>query len=90
MRRKWMPIWVIPALVALAIGTVWLRLLIVRTTYSINETERQARELRQACEEMELKVTALRSPRRLEALAKSKFGLGAPRSDQVVHLREVQ
>jgi cell division protein FtsL len=81
-----MPLWVIPALVAMAIGTVWLRLRIVRTTYSINQSERKARELRQEREEMELKVTALRSPRRLELLARSKFGLGTPRADQVVHL----
>ena len=42
--------------------------------------------LRQEREDLELKVTALRSPRRLEGIAKSKFGLGTPRSDQVIHL----
>jgi cell division protein FtsL len=86
MSRKWMPFWVVPALVALAIGTVWLRLSIVRTTYAINQSERKVRELRQAREDMELKVTALRSPRRLETIAKAKFGLGTPRADQVIHL----
>jgi hypothetical protein len=87
MSRKWIPIWVVPTLVALAILTVWLRLSIVRTTYAINQAERHGRELRQAREDMELKVTALRSPRRLEVLAKSKFaGLTTPRSDQVIHL----
>lgn len=86
LRRKWIPFWVIPAMIILAIGTVWLRLSIVRTTYSINETERQAKQLRQAREEMSLRVAGLRSPRRLEGIAKSKFGLGTPRSDQVIHL----
>jgi cell division protein FtsL len=81
-----MPIWVVPALIVLAIGTVWLRLAIVRTTYAINQAERSERELRQEREDLELKVTALRSPRRLEGIAKSKFGLGTPRSDQVIHL----
>lgn len=86
LRRKWIPLWVIPVMVLLAIGTVWLRLAIVRTTYAINETERQAKQLRQAHEEMGLKMAGLRSPRRLEGLAKTKFGLGTPRSDQVIHL----
>jgi cell division protein FtsL len=84
--RRWLPIWVVPALIVLAIGTVWLRLAIVRTTYAINQAERTERELRQAREDLELKVTALRSPRRLESLAKARFGLGVPRSDQVIHM----
>ena len=86
MRSRWMPIWVIPVLVLLAIGTVWLRLAIVRTTYAINQAEHAEHGLRQEREDLELKVTALRSPRRLESIAKSKFGLGIPRSDQVIHL----
>lgn len=86
MRNRWIPLWVIPALVTLAIGTVWLRLLIVRTTYAINQAESKDRVLRQEREDMQLKVTALRSPRRLEGIAKSRFGLGIPRSDQVIHL----
>lgn len=86
MGSRWMPIWVVPALILLAIGTVWLRLSIVRTTYAINQAERDERALRQEREDLELKVTALRSPRHLEGIAKSKFGLGTPRSDQVIHL----
>ncbi len=82
--RKWLPLWVIPLLVALAIGTVWLRLSIVRTTYAINQSEKTLRDLQQQREEMHLKVTALRSPRRLEGLARAKFGLGTPRAEQVV------
>lgn len=39
---------------------------------------------------MELKVTALRSPRRLEVIARSKFGLGTPRSEQIIHFGERQ
>ena len=86
MSRKWMPIWVVPAILGLAVVTVWLRLSIVRTTYAINQADKWTRELRQAREDMELKVTALRSPRRLEGLARTKFGLDTPRADQVIHL----
>ena len=86
-KRNWFPAWAIVLVVILSIGTVWLRLTIVRTTYQISETDQMIRELQQLREQTELKVTALRSPRRLELLAKSKFGLGQPRSDQVVHVR---
>lgn len=87
MTSRWMPIWVVPAVIALAIGTVWLRLSIVRTTYSINQSERRLSALRQEREQMELKLAGLRSPRRLELLARSKYGLSQPRAEQVVHLR---
>lgn len=86
MLKRWVPGWAIGLVVVMAVGTVWLRLAIVRTTYSINQTERAIRELRQAREQMQLKVTALKSPRRLEVLARSKFNLGTPRSDQVVYM----
>jgi cell division protein FtsL len=85
---KWAPLWAIVTLVALAIGTVWLRLSIVRTTYAINETNKEIRELNLAKEQMELKVTALRSPRRLENLARTRFNLSQPKSDQVIYFRE--
>ena len=84
--KKWMPIWVVPALVVLAVVTVWLRLSIVRTSYAINQAEKQVRLLRQEREDVDLKMAALRSPRRLEGIAKTRFGLGTPRSDQVIHL----
>ncbi|MGK5081962.1 hypothetical protein WDW37_01560 [Bdellovibrionota bacterium FG-1] len=72
-------------MVALAVVTVWLRLSIVRTTYAINQAERQVREFKQGRETMELKLTALRSPRHLESIARTQFGLGTPRADQVIH-----
>lgn len=72
----------------MAIGTVWLRLSIVRTTYAISQSERDIRRLQQDRETMELRTTALRSPRRLELLARGKFHLTQPRSEQVIHMAE--
>ena len=77
----------IPVLIALATGTVWLRLNIVRTTYAINETDKMILSLEQAKEQEELKMAGLRSPRRLEVLAKTKFNLSQPKPEQVVHLK---
>ena len=90
MIRKWIPLWVIPVLVGAAIGTVWLRLTIVRTTYSIHQADRELRSLQKQREQAELKFAALRSPRRLELLAKTKFGLTQPRADQIVHMGPIE
>ncbi len=85
--KKWVPLWVIPVLVAVSIGTVWLRLSIIRTTYAINDADRELTRLRQEKELVQLKVSALRSPKRLEELAHHQFGLFQPRMDQVVYLK---
>jgi hypothetical protein len=85
--RAWVPIWAIPAVVMLEVGTVWLRLAIVRTTYGIHQAEGELRNLTMEKEQMQLKVTALRSPRRLELLARSRFGLSQPKSDRIVPMQ---
>ncbi len=82
------PIWVFPVFALFAVGTVWLRLAIVRTTYTINQADRTTRNVHQELEQVHLKVTALRSPRRLENIAKTKFGLSQPSSDQVIYMKE--
>lgn len=86
MLRKWLPLWAVPVLVIMSIGTVWLRLTIVRTSYSIDQMNRQLLALRQAREQMEVTVTSLRSPRRLELLARTRFGLSQPQADQLIRL----
>ncbi|MCM2324714.1 MAG: hypothetical protein NDJ90_15755 [Oligoflexia bacterium] len=86
MMRRWIPLWTIPLLIAMATGTVWLRLSIVGTTYAIDQADRKIRALRQERQQMELRVTGLRSPRRLELLAKSRFGLSQAKSEQLIHM----
>lgn len=88
-RKNWVPLWAVPLLILMAIGTVWLRLSIVRTTYGIDQADRKIRELQLAREQTELRTMALRSPRRLEILAKTRFGLAQPKAEQIVHLRDV-
>jgi cell division protein FtsL len=84
--KRWLPMWVIAAMVVMAIGTVWLRLSIVRTTYEIDQVDRQMRALQQAREQMDIKITALRSPRRLELIARTQFGLSPPKAEQIIHM----
>ena len=85
--KRWIPIWVIPILIIFSIGTVWIRLFIVRTTYKINEVNQALTQMRREKESLQLRVMALRSPKRLEMLALNKFGLSQPRVDQIVHLK---
>ncbi len=86
--RRWMPLWVLPVLIAMAIGTIALRLSIVRKTYAIDQADRQIRALKEAREKMDVKVAGLRSPRRLELIARSRFGLSQPKSDQVIYMSQ--
>lgn len=87
MKRRWFPIWIFPVLILMAIGTIWLRLFIVGTSYTINQVDNRIKNLQQDREQLELKVASLRSPRRLEVLARAKFGLAPPKSEQMVHLK---
>ena len=87
MKRKWIPLWVIPLVIGLSVGTVWLRLYLVRTTYAIDQADREIRSISQVREQMELKVTAFRSPRKLEALARAKFNLSQPHAEQIINMK---
>lgn len=84
---SWLPRWVVPVFLVFTVGTVWLRLAVVNTSYSIHEANLATRQLRKQKEQQELRVTQLRSPRRLEGLARSQFGLVAPRPEQRIVLR---
>jgi cell division protein FtsL len=85
--NRWVPMWVWPLLVVFSTGTVWLRLSIVDTTYMINQADGQIRRLKQELESSNLKIAELRSPKRLEVLARQKFGLRPPQADQLIYLK---
>jgi len=84
--KKYVPIWVWPLVLCFAVGTVWIRLRVIDTTYQINQAEQQIQNAKREDEKLELKVSQLRSPRRLEALAKNKFKLQPPKTDQVIRI----
>ncbi|MFZ9594493.1 MAG: hypothetical protein ACO3A2_00245 [Bdellovibrionia bacterium] len=83
-----LPIWVVFALVVFAIGSVWIRLHIIRTTYAINEMHRKMEQTKQDSELLQVKLSSLKSPKHLEALARRKFGLLQPRMDQVIRMTQ--
>jgi hypothetical protein len=85
--KRTFPLVFIPLAAFMAIGTVWLRLAIVDTTYAIHQLEETTRALRQEKAKAELRLATEKSPRRLEHLARTRYHLAPPRTDQVVHLR---
>ncbi len=86
--KKWMPLWVIPVVTVFSVGTVWLRLKIIRTTYAIHDVDQGLVKVRREKEQLLMRVSALRSPKRLESLAHHQFGLFQPRSGQVIYLQK--
>jgi cell division protein FtsL len=86
--KKFFPLWTIPVLLAFAFATVWLRLTVVHTTYELNQSNKTLHNLKLDYEKLELKLAQLRSPRRLEALAKQKFKLSPPTPEKLVQLKE--
>lgn len=87
MINRWLPIWVIPVVILFSVGTVALRLNMVRITYSLDETDRMIRSLQQAKDKAEIKLSSLKSPRRLEILARTRFKLFPAQPNQWVHLK---
>ncbi|MBC7397866.1 MAG: cell division protein FtsL [Bdellovibrionales bacterium] len=86
--KKYFPLWTIPVLIAFAFATVWLRLNVVQTTYELNEANKTLHNLKLENEKLELKVAQLRSPRRLEAIAKQRFKLSPPTPEKLIQLKD--
>ena len=86
--KKLFPLWALPVLILFAFATVWLRLKVVQTTYELNEANHTLHNLKLANERLELKVAQMRSPRRLESIAKQKFKLSPPTSEKQIQLAD--
>lgn len=86
--KRFFPGWIFPVIVVFAFFTVWIRLTVVKTTYELNQANQTLHNLKLEKEQLELKMAQLRSPRRLEALAKQKFKLNPPSPDRIIPLRE--
>jgi len=72
---------------SVALFVTWIRVQMVRMGYEISEATQARRELLQEHEWLKIKVTSLRSPERIEPLARSKLGLKPPERQQVRWLK---
>lgn len=85
---KYFPLWIFPAIILFAFATVWIRLTVVKTNYELNQANKTLHNLKLENEQLELKVAQLRSPRRLEVLAKQKFKLNPPSPDRIIPIKD--
>ena len=85
--KTWVPFWTIPCVILLSVGTVWLRLKVVQTTYELNQANKILQTLKLEKERTDLKLAQLRSPRRLEKLARQSFHLEPPTADRVISMK---
>ncbi len=71
-----------------AVGTVWLRLDIVKTSYEISQMDSLIRNVKKSNETLSLDIARLRSPTTLKKLAREKYHFDAPVAGQVIYLKE--
>lgn len=70
-----------------AILSVWSRARVVSLGYEISRESRRLQEVIDLNEKLKAEVAMLKSPGRLEPVAKEKFGLLPPRNHQIVFLK---
>jgi cell division protein FtsL len=66
---------------------VFVRLEIVRISYDIHEAEKREARLRDDCNALTLAIDRVKSPDRLERLAKDKFNMQPAKAEQIIVLR---
>lgn len=66
---------------------VWVRLEIIRTSYDIHEFEKKEMTLREDCNALTLAIDQVKSPQKLEHLAREKFNMQAPKPNQLIVLK---
>ena len=71
-------------MVGSALFYVWSRLQVVSWGYRISQATAREEELRQANRELRIEAASLRSPGRIEAIARKELGLDFLRPGQVI------
>ena len=70
----------------LSIFYIWSRVQIVQVGYEINSLKNNQRQLAEENKRIQMEVSTLKSPQRLQKLVSEKMGMHAPRSDQIQNL----
>lgn len=84
-RPKLLPMLVFMALLlAISLFYVWSRLQVLNLEYNISSLESRVRHLQQEAKGLQVEVASLRSPQRLEQVARQRLGLHLPTPDQVI------
>jgi len=62
---------------------VWSRVQVVKEGYALSEQARQIKDLNAAQEELKAQAAGLRSPERIEAIARNQLGMQLPTPEQI-------
>ena len=74
----------IALLMGVTLFYVWSRLAVVNLEYNISSLETELRSKQQESQRLRLEAASLRSPARIEQLARKELGLRHPSPDQVI------
>lgn len=72
------------AALTIALALVWVRLQLVHTGYDLSTARQVENRLEQEQGELQIEIATLTSPRRLEDIARTRFGMGPPAPGQIV------
>ncbi len=68
---------------------VWVRLQIVGVSYAIHDLQEKEKEIREQNSSISSKIHQARSPFQLDKLSREKFHMSAPRTDQIIVMKDV-
>jgi len=74
----------IALLLSVSLFFVWSRVQVTSLEYEMSQVESTLRDLRQETSNLRLEAASLRSPERIERVARQKLRLRLPSADQVI------
>ena len=78
---------VVALLAIVGVIHVTSRVMVVRRGYELSKLDAQTTDLTRENDQLRLELATLKSPSRLESMARSKMGLVPPGATSVVHLK---
>ncbi|HEY6008580.1 MAG TPA: cell division protein FtsL [Geobacteraceae bacterium] len=78
---------VLVLLTVVSIFHVWSRVKVIDLNLQIGDVKRQMKDQQQEYNRLNLEVASLKTPARIEALAKGELGMGLPTDQQVVMVK---
>lgn len=67
---------------------VWSRFRLVELNLQVSEASRKLKNIEQEQRQLQLEVALLKTPARIEAIAKHKFGMVVPGKEQIILVKE--
>ncbi|MDD5285305.1 MAG: cell division protein FtsL [Desulfuromonadaceae bacterium] len=66
---------------------VWSRFKLVELNLQVSETSRQLKEVEQEQKRLNLEAATLKTPGRIEAIARNELGMSLPTEQQIIQVR---